>query len=56
MHGQHRRAGRNSPWNAEGTGLGNWFAQHIDQRVVDARVLDASGSEQKFHEIFPLPM
>ena len=33
--------------NAEGAGLGNRFAQQVDQRVVDARVLDASGREKK---------
>ena len=32
--------------NAEGVGLGNRFAQQVDQRVVDARVLDASGGER----------
>src|SRR5215216_4604358 len=35
--------------NAEGVGLGNRFAQKVDQRVVDARVLDASGREKKPH-------
>src|SRR6266536_1651939 len=34
---------------AEGAGLGNRFAQQVDQRVVDARVADASGSEKKPH-------
>ena len=34
--------------NAEGAGLGNRFAQQVDQRLVDARVLDPSGSEKKF--------
>lgn len=36
--------------DAEGVGLGNRFAQEVDQRVVDARVLDASGSEKKPHD------
>jgi hypothetical protein len=36
--------------NAEGVGFGNRFAQEIDQRIVDARVFDASGGEQKFHD------
>ena len=31
--------------DAEGAGVGDRFAQQVDQRVVDARVLDASGSE-----------
>jgi hypothetical protein len=35
--------------NAEGAGLGNRFVQQVDQRVVDARVLDASGREKKLH-------
>ena len=35
--------------DAEGAGLGDRFAQEVDQRVVDARVLDASGSEKKPH-------
>src|SRR5207247_10737585 len=33
--------------NAEGAGLGNRFTQKVDQRVVDGRVGDASGSEKK---------
>jgi hypothetical protein len=32
---------------------GNRLAQHLDQRVVDARVLDASGSEEKLHRALP---
>jgi hypothetical protein len=36
--------------NAEGVGLGNRFAQEFDQRIVDARVFDASRSEEKFHD------
>ena len=35
--------------DAEGAGLGDRLAQQVDQRVVDARVLDAGGSEKKFH-------
>lgn len=38
--------------NAEGVGLGNRFAQEVDQSVADARVLDASGSEKKPHGAF----
>ena len=34
---------------AEGTALGNRFIQEIDQRVVDARVLDAGRSEKEPH-------
>ena len=36
--------------DAEGAGLGDRFAEQVDQRVADARVLDASGSEKKPHE------
>jgi hypothetical protein len=39
--------------NAEGAGLGNRFAQEVDQGVVDAGVFDASRSEQKFHHSSP---
>ena len=35
--------------DTEGVGVGDRFAQQVDQRVVDARVLDASGSEKKPH-------
>ncbi len=35
--------------DAEGVGLGDRLAQQVDQRVVDARVLDAGGSEEKSH-------
>src|SRR5438105_6012732 len=35
--------------DAEGAALGDRFAQEIDQGVVDARVLDASGREKKPH-------
>ena len=35
--------------NAERAGLGNRFAQEVNQRVVDTPVFDASGREQKFH-------
>ena len=34
--------------------LGDRLAQEVDQRVVDARVLDASGREQKFHAASPI--
>src|SRR3954468_19886135 len=33
--------------DAEGAGLADRFAQHVDQRVADARVLDAGGREKK---------
>ena len=36
--------------NEEGVGLGNRFSQQVDQRVVDARVADTSGSEKKSHD------
>jgi hypothetical protein len=36
--------------NAESVGVGDWFAQQVDQRVVDARVLDPSRSEEKLHD------
>src|SRR5207248_7150092 len=39
--------------NAEGAALGDRFAQEVDQRVVDARVLDAGGGEKKSHDAFP---
>src|SRR5207249_4263954 len=39
------RSGR----DAEGAGLGNRLAEQVDERVMDARVGDASGSEKKFH-------
>jgi hypothetical protein len=29
-------------WDAEGAGLGNRLAQQVDERGVDARVLDAA--------------
>ena len=35
--------------DAEGAGVGDRLAQQVDQRVVDARVLDARGSEKKPH-------
>src|SRR4051794_9943547 len=35
--------------NAEGVGVGDRFAQKVDQRVVDARVLDAPGRKEKLH-------
>ena len=46
------RAGQGMPvqrrGNAEGVALGGRLAEQLDQRVVDARVLDAGGSEKKF--------
>jgi hypothetical protein len=39
--------------NAEGTGLGNRLAQQVDQRVVDARVLNAGRSEKKLYDVSP---
>ena len=39
--------------NEKSTGFGNRFAQQLDQRVVDARVIDASGSEEKLHRALP---
>src|SRR5215469_1889192 len=36
--------------NAERAGLGNRLAQQVDQRVADARVLNASGGEKKPHD------
>lgn len=38
--------------DTESAGVGNRFAYKLDQRVVDARVLDARGSEKKFHHAF----
>ena len=35
--------------DAEGAGLGDRLAQQVDQRVADARVLDAGGREEKLH-------
>ena len=40
--------------DAEGVGLGDRFAQQVDQRVVDARVLDAGGREKKLHDASPI--
>src|SRR5262249_42410812 len=39
--------------NGGGTGLGNRFAQEVYERVVDARIADATRSEQKFHDSSP---
>src|SRR5262245_25518425 len=39
--------------NTQGAGLGDWFAQQINQRVANAVVFDTSGREQKFHDSFP---
>jgi hypothetical protein len=36
--------------NEEAVGLGNRFAQQVDQRVVDARVADTRRSEKKPHD------
>ena len=38
--------------NAESVALGDRLAQQLDERVLDARVLDAGGGEEKFHD-FP---
>jgi GTPase involved in cell partitioning and DNA repair len=46
--------GVNRGGNEEGVGLGDRFAQHIDQRVVDNLVLDASGSEEKLHKFYQI--
>ena len=39
--------------DAEGAGLGNGFAQQINQSVTNAVVFDASRSEQQFHVFSP---
>ena len=36
--------------DAEGAGVGDRLAQEVDQRVVDARVLDAGGREEKLQD------
>ena len=36
--------------DTEGAGLGDRLAQQVNERVVDARVLDASGSENKLQD------
>ena len=36
--------------DAEGVGVGDRFAQEFDQRVANARVLDACGCEKKLHD------
>ncbi|NJM27703.1 MAG: hypothetical protein HC856_04715 [Pseudanabaena sp. RU_4_16] len=36
--------------DAEGVGVGDRFAQEIDQRVANARVLDTCGCEKKLHD------
>jgi hypothetical protein len=41
---------RTTRWGYEGIGVGDRFAQQVDQRVVDARVLDAGGSEKKVQD------
>jgi len=35
--------------DTQGVGVGDRFAQQVNQRVVNARVLDAGGSEKKLH-------
>lgn len=39
--------------DAQGAGVGDGFAQQIEQRCVDTRVLDAGGSEEQFHDGSP---
>ena len=39
--------------NEKSTGFGNRFAQQLDQRVMDASVINASGSEEKPHRALP---
>ena len=46
-HGVHRSR------NAEGAGLGDRFAQQINQGVTNAVVFDTSRGEQKFHDASP---
>ena len=36
--------------DTESVGLGDRFAEEIDERVVNAPVLDASGREKKLHD------
>jgi hypothetical protein len=38
--------------DAESIGFGDRFSEQVDQRVVDARIFDASGGEKKFHHGF----
>src|SRR6185437_12144031 len=35
--------------DTQGAGVGDRFAQQVDERVLDAGVLHAAGSEQKLH-------
>jgi hypothetical protein len=37
--------------DTEGVGVGDRFPEELDERVVDARVLDAGGGEKKFHVV-----
>src|SRR6185437_217654 len=39
--------------DAEGVGLGDRLAQQLEQRVFDARVLDARGGEEELHAAAP---
>jgi hypothetical protein len=51
MPSEARRGRGDGSGNAQGVALGNRLAQQVYQSVVDARVLDASGREQKFHGV-----
>jgi hypothetical protein len=37
--------------NEKSVGPGNWFAQEINQCIVDAPVADTGGSEKKLHHL-----
>jgi hypothetical protein len=37
--------------NTEGVALGNRFAQQVDERRMDARVLDAGGGKKVFQAV-----
>ena len=39
--------------DTEGVGIGNRFTQEVDQRVMDARVLDARRGEKILHDAAP---
>jgi hypothetical protein len=42
--------------DAEGAGLGNWFAQQINQSMTNAVVFDAGRGEKKFHDVSRFPI
>jgi hypothetical protein len=37
--------------DAQGAGVGDGFAQEIDQRLANARILDTCGRKKKLHNV-----